>query len=128
VTRGRTPSQTTVLTFYLTWYGLAALFLAAALWLSRGLAAPWRILIGTGVLAVGFATVPVASPDGSVWYPAGAYYLAFGPDWLRTAGVASLVIGVVWFFLAAVGLAVWGFFRTLRTPGLPGEDDDASGG
>jgi hypothetical protein len=112
-----------MLMFYLAWYGLAALFFAAALWLSRRLATPWRILIGTGIFAAGFSTVPIPSPEGTAWYPAAAYYFVTGPDWLESAGVASLVIGVVWFFFAVVCLAVWGFFRTLRTPGMNEEDD-----
>jgi len=109
--------------FYLVWYGMAALFLAAALWLTRRLAVPWRIVVATGVFAAGFTTIPLPSPDGGIWYPVGASYLAFGPDWGEAAGTASLVIAVVWFFLAAVGLGVWGFFRTMRTPGA--HDDDA---
>jgi hypothetical protein len=114
-----------MLQFYLVWYGMAALLLAAALWLTRRLAAPWRIVIATGVFAAGFTTIPFASPEGGVWYPAGAFFFARS-NWAEAAGSASLVIGVVWFFLAAVGLGVWGFFRTMRTPGI--DDDDGDGG
>jgi hypothetical protein len=102
------------------WYGVATA-LAAVVWRrSRGMRA-WRRrwLARTGVLAVGFTTLPLGRDGEGMLFPMGLYYLAFGRDWLEAAVGATIVIGLVWALLWAGALLVGWAADRAREPTPP---------
>ena len=87
------------------WYG-SAMGAAVVVWRqSRGMRS-WhlRCLARTGVLALGFTTLPLGRDGEGMLVPMGLYYLAFGRDWVEAATGATLVIGLVWSVLFAAGV------------------------
>jgi len=101
--------------FYTLWYGGAALATLLAWRLSRPIESPQRRLaLVLAVLALGFTTVPLMSPDGGVWIPIAMYYLTLQPvAWMK----ATLVIGVVWLLLLGCALVVRSLRVARRAPG-----------
>jgi len=79
--------------FYALWYGGAALATLLAWRLSRRIQSPKRRLaLVLAVVALGFTTVPLMSPDGGVWIPIAIYYLTLYVEaWVK----ATFLIGVV---------------------------------
>ncbi|MCG8433113.1 MAG: hypothetical protein MJA83_03660 [Gammaproteobacteria bacterium] len=87
---------------YISWYGAWAVIVPAAWWFSRNLDKPTvKALLRTGLIAAGFTTVPVLTPDGNVWVPVALYYFEAG-NLLRAAGIGLTAISFVWIGLFAV--------------------------
>src|SRR5262245_8778070 len=90
---------------YIGWYGFATA-LTVLVWRKTRASSYWKkALFRTGVLAFGYTTVPIFSPDGGLLYPIGLYFLS-GDSWREAAGKASLVIGLVWLALFAPSIVL----------------------
>ena len=109
--------------FYTLWYGGAALASLLAWRLSRPIESrKRRLALVLAVLALGFTTVPLMSPDGGVWIPIAIYYLSAGYVRWQAWGTATLVIGTVWLLLFGGALAVQRLWNGVRSPRGPAAD------
>jgi len=90
--------------FYTLWYGGAAVATLLAWRWSRRIQSPRRgLALVLAVLALGFTTVPLMSPDGGVWIPMAIYYLTLQAEaWVK----ATILIGLVWVLLFGCALVL----------------------
>lgn len=90
--------------FYVLWYsGATVATLLAWRWSRRLQSWKARLALVLAVVAIGFTTVPLMSPDGGVWIPLAIYFFtAYLEAWIK----ATAVIGGVWLLLFGCALLV----------------------
>ena len=99
---------------YLVWY-CSAILSTIATWKYSGKLerSSLKILLRTGVLALGFTTVPLGFDGEGALFPMGLYYFAQS-NWLEASFGASVVIGTVWVILFVLSITLVKLFKIIR--------------
>ena len=114
---------------YGIWYGFS-LIVTIAVWVFSRRLEPWwkRFLIRSGVISMGFTTIPLLAPGGGALIPIGIYFFS-RHDWFEAAGIASITIGVVWIVLFLASAIFFLLYRKISgtkhsrhaQPGVPAD-------
>jgi len=99
---------------YLVWY-CSAILSTIATWKYSGKLerSSLKILLRTGVFALGFTTVPLGFDGEGALFPMGLYYFAQS-NWLEASFGASVVIGTVWVILFVLSITLVKLFKIFR--------------
>ena len=98
---------------YILWYGFS-IIAAAVTWHFSYRLTPWlgRFLI-TGIIALGFTTIPLGRDGEGALFPMGFYYFSRS-NWLEAAAGATTIIGIVWALLYILFSAAFVLKHSLR--------------